>query len=207
MPCAEPGPRRVAPHLELARSGGQVRAFVPRTRVVDSRWKESNADDLSEWFYSGKTRALHATHVSTGDCLWSSFPWRPDASAGRRDGPGAARGDRTGHCECLPALRPAPRRRLAWSEPQLRARDLALTPLVRPRPRTRHDHPHSGCPSRPTASTVPCASAQRAPIANTPRPFSTGSRTCRRLRSIPAARSRSGARTPRSPSPSRDRWR
>ena len=33
-----------------------------------------NADDLSERFYSGKTRALHATHVSTGDRLWSSFP-------------------------------------------------------------------------------------------------------------------------------------
>jgi len=33
-----------------------------------------NAHDLSERFYSGKTRALHATHVSTGDRLWSSFP-------------------------------------------------------------------------------------------------------------------------------------
>jgi len=33
-----------------------------------------NADDLSERFYSGKTRALHATHLSTGDRLWSSLP-------------------------------------------------------------------------------------------------------------------------------------
>lgn len=33
-----------------------------------------NAADLSERFYSGKTRALHGTHVSTGDRLWSSFP-------------------------------------------------------------------------------------------------------------------------------------
>jgi len=33
-----------------------------------------NAHDLSERFYSGKTRALHATHVSTGDRLWSTFP-------------------------------------------------------------------------------------------------------------------------------------
>ena len=33
-----------------------------------------NANDLSERFYSGKTRALHATHVSTGDRLWSSMP-------------------------------------------------------------------------------------------------------------------------------------
>jgi uncharacterized protein YcgI (DUF1989 family) len=33
-----------------------------------------HADDLSERFYSGKTRALHGTHVSTGHRLWSSFP-------------------------------------------------------------------------------------------------------------------------------------
>ncbi|MGI1663930.1 urea carboxylase-associated family protein [Palleronia sp. KMU-117] len=33
-----------------------------------------NAADLSERFYSGKTRALHGTHLSTGDRLWSSFP-------------------------------------------------------------------------------------------------------------------------------------
>ncbi|MEL7256183.1 MAG: DUF1989 domain-containing protein [Pseudomonadota bacterium] len=33
-----------------------------------------NLHDLSERFYSGKTRALHGTHVSTGDRLWSSFP-------------------------------------------------------------------------------------------------------------------------------------
>lgn len=33
-----------------------------------------HANDLSERFYSGKTRALHGTHVTTGDRLWSSFP-------------------------------------------------------------------------------------------------------------------------------------
>jgi hypothetical protein len=33
-----------------------------------------NAHDLTERFYSGKTRALHATHPSTGDRLWSTFP-------------------------------------------------------------------------------------------------------------------------------------
>ncbi|RCW24807.1 hypothetical protein DFR48_105152 [Ciceribacter lividus] len=33
-----------------------------------------NAADLSERFFSGKTRALHATHVSVGDRLWSSLP-------------------------------------------------------------------------------------------------------------------------------------
>lgn len=37
--------------------------------------------DLSERFYSGKTRALHGTHLSTGDRLWSSFPaMRPMAT-------------------------------------------------------------------------------------------------------------------------------
>jgi uncharacterized protein len=33
-----------------------------------------NAHDLSERFFSGKTRALHATHVGTGDRLWSTMP-------------------------------------------------------------------------------------------------------------------------------------
>lgn len=39
------------------------------------------ANDLSERFYSGKTRALHGTHLSTGDQMWSSFPYmRPMAT-------------------------------------------------------------------------------------------------------------------------------
>ena len=33
-----------------------------------------NAGNLAERFYSGKTRALHGTHVTTGQRLWSSFP-------------------------------------------------------------------------------------------------------------------------------------
>ena len=33
-----------------------------------------NAADMSERFFSGKTRALHATHVTTGDRLWSTLP-------------------------------------------------------------------------------------------------------------------------------------
>lgn len=33
-----------------------------------------NAQDLSERFFSGKTRALHATHVTTGNRLWSTLP-------------------------------------------------------------------------------------------------------------------------------------
>ena len=33
-----------------------------------------NANDLSERFFSGKTRQLHATHVTTGHKLWSNLP-------------------------------------------------------------------------------------------------------------------------------------
>ena len=32
------------------------------------------ADDLNERFFSGKTRALHGTHVTVGDRMWSSIP-------------------------------------------------------------------------------------------------------------------------------------
>jgi len=40
-----------------------------------------NAHDLEERFFSGKTRALHGTHVSTGDRLWSNLPhMRPMAT-------------------------------------------------------------------------------------------------------------------------------
>ncbi|MGB3314319.1 MAG: DUF1989 domain-containing protein [Albidovulum sp.] len=41
-------------------------------------WHSAN---LKERFYSGKTRALHGTHLSTGDRMWSSFPYlRPMAT-------------------------------------------------------------------------------------------------------------------------------
>ncbi len=33
-----------------------------------------NGADLSEHFHSGKTRALHGSHLSTGARLWSAFP-------------------------------------------------------------------------------------------------------------------------------------
>ena len=33
-----------------------------------------NAADLSGRFYSGKTRALHGTHLTTGERMWSAFP-------------------------------------------------------------------------------------------------------------------------------------
>ncbi len=34
-----------------------------------------NLNDLKERFFSGKTRALYGTHVSTGDRLWSNLPY------------------------------------------------------------------------------------------------------------------------------------
>ena len=38
-------------------------------------------NDLSERFYSGKTRALHGSHLGVGDRMWSSFPYlRPLAT-------------------------------------------------------------------------------------------------------------------------------
>lgn len=40
-----------------------------------------NAGNLSERFFSGKTRALHATHVGKGNRLWSTLPYlRPMAT-------------------------------------------------------------------------------------------------------------------------------
>ena len=39
------------------------------------------ASNLAEKFYSGKTRALHGTHISIGDRMWSCFPYlRPMAT-------------------------------------------------------------------------------------------------------------------------------
>ena len=41
----------------------------------------STEPNLAERFFSGKTRALHGTHVSTGDRLWSNLPYlRPLAT-------------------------------------------------------------------------------------------------------------------------------
>jgi uncharacterized protein YcgI (DUF1989 family) len=40
-----------------------------------------NPANLSERFFSGKTRALHATHLTRGDRLWSTLPYlRPMAT-------------------------------------------------------------------------------------------------------------------------------
>ena len=40
-----------------------------------------NAHDLDERFYSGKTRAIHGTHITTGERMWSNLPYlRPMAT-------------------------------------------------------------------------------------------------------------------------------
>ncbi|NRB05274.1 MAG: DUF1989 domain-containing protein [Rhodobacteraceae bacterium] len=77
--------RAKAPHLETViappreaatfhvPAGGYFRiTSVDGPQVGDlNLW---NAHDLSERFYSGKTRALHGTHLTTGERMWSSFP-------------------------------------------------------------------------------------------------------------------------------------
>ena len=58
--------------------------FFRITSVEGSQVGDLNlwsADDINEKFYSGKTRALHGSHVSKGHQLWSSFPFlRPMAT-------------------------------------------------------------------------------------------------------------------------------
>ena len=40
-----------------------------------------NAHNLNERFYSGKTRAIHGTHITTGERMWSNLPYlRPMAT-------------------------------------------------------------------------------------------------------------------------------
>lgn len=52
---------------------------VDGSQVGDMNLWDPN--DLEERFYSGKTRALHGTHVTIGDRLWSTLPYlRPMAT-------------------------------------------------------------------------------------------------------------------------------
>jgi uncharacterized protein YcgI (DUF1989 family) len=73
--------RKVAEHIAAPREACTFRAragqFFRITSIDGPQVGDLNlwaADDLSERFFSGKTRALHGTHVSTGDRLWSSLP-------------------------------------------------------------------------------------------------------------------------------------
>ena len=50
-------------------------------RCLQNVW---NLQDPKEHFYSSKTRQIHATHISTGDRLWSNMPFlRPLATITR----------------------------------------------------------------------------------------------------------------------------
>ena len=52
-------------------------SFFRITSVEGSQVGDLNLwgqQDSSERFYAGKTRALHGTHLSTGDSMWSTFP-------------------------------------------------------------------------------------------------------------------------------------
>lgn len=55
-------------------AGGILRLSVTHgPQVADLNvW---NASNPSERFYSSKTRQIHSTHLSTGDSLWSCFPY------------------------------------------------------------------------------------------------------------------------------------
>ncbi|HGG05639.1 MAG TPA: urea carboxylase-associated family protein [Aliiroseovarius sp.] len=62
------------------RAGDFIRISCPEGPQVGdlNLW---NAHDLSERFFSGKTRALHGSHVTQGHRLWSTFPkMRPMAT-------------------------------------------------------------------------------------------------------------------------------
>ena len=65
-------PPRDAQTFEVPKGHGFRIVSVEGSQVGDlNLW---NRDDLSERFFSGKTRQLHATHVTRGDRLWSSLP-------------------------------------------------------------------------------------------------------------------------------------
>lgn len=65
-------PPREAACFEL-KAGQSFRISLPQGAQVGdlNLW---NAHDLSERFFSGKTRAIHGSHVSTGHTLYSNLP-------------------------------------------------------------------------------------------------------------------------------------
>ncbi len=80
--------RPIATHRVPPREGGAFRVpaggFFRITCVDGPQVGDLNlfsAADPRERFYSGKTRALHGTHLKRGDRMWSGFPWlRPMAT-------------------------------------------------------------------------------------------------------------------------------
>jgi len=78
--AARPGWEKVSETLVPPRDAGSFEVpaghFFRIVSVEGSQVGDLNifSADLSERFYSGKTRALHGTHLSTGDRMWSGFP-------------------------------------------------------------------------------------------------------------------------------------
>ena len=65
-------PPREAAAFEVPEGGFFRITSIQGAQVGDlNLW---NAHNLSERFFSGKTRALHATHLGLGDRLWSTLP-------------------------------------------------------------------------------------------------------------------------------------
>jgi len=86
--AARAGARKVSEVIVPAREAACFRADAGQFfRIISVEGPQVgdlnlwNARDLSERFYSGKTRALHGTHLSVGERMWSSFPYlRPMAT-------------------------------------------------------------------------------------------------------------------------------
>lgn len=74
----------IVPHREAACIEVPKGQFLKITSIEGPQVGDLNLfnrDNLEERFFSGKTRALHGTHVTTGDRLWSNFPYlRPMAT-------------------------------------------------------------------------------------------------------------------------------
>ncbi len=86
--AARKGARKVSELTVAPRDGSCFRVaagqFFRITSVEGPQVGDLNlwaADNLAERFFSGKTRAIHGTHVGVGDRLWSCLPYlRPMAS-------------------------------------------------------------------------------------------------------------------------------
>lgn len=86
--AARKGAEKVGEYIAAPREAAcfpvQAGQFFRITSVEGPQVGDLNlwaADNLNERFFSGKTRALHGTHVTTGERLWSSIPYlRPMAT-------------------------------------------------------------------------------------------------------------------------------
>lgn len=67
----------IAPARDAATFSVKAGQFFRIKSIEGSQVGDLNlwsVDDLQERFFSGKTRALHGTHITTGERMWSSFP-------------------------------------------------------------------------------------------------------------------------------------